>query len=62
LSINAVQLSINCAGEATVRAAQATGGSTAVWALAPMDVKTATASTALAANGETKDRISSFQK
>src|SRR5258708_20018361 len=44
-----------------VRAAQATGGGGAVSALALRGIKTATASTALAAIGQTRDRITGSQ-
>jgi hypothetical protein len=61
LSINAVQLAISFAGPATVSAAQMTGGSAAGSAQAAMEERTAMANTALAANGETNDRMTGSQ-
>ena len=57
MSINAVQLSISFAGVGIALGAQMTGGSAAVSALAAMEDRTVMANTALAANGETNDRM-----
>jgi hypothetical protein len=56
LSISALQTSISFAGSAPESAAQTTGGSADVSALAPADVRIARATAALAANGEMNDR------
>src|SRR5882757_709273 len=58
LSISAVQLSISSAGAASVSGAQTTTlGSVVGWAQAPFNVKMVMASAALAARGETNDRM-----
>jgi len=57
LSISAVQTSISFAGSAAESAAQITGCSADVSAPAPVDVRIASATAALVAKGEMKDRM-----